>query len=191
MKRALTLLLAALAVPMLAHAQQIYRWVDRDGVVHYADQPGAPDAKPVEYASKPAASSDASEVEESSTVAAPPSPQPRASYTGVSITAPEQDQVFFGGDDPVDVIIDVAPELQNGDRIAVFLDGKRLTDSLRGSSYQIPAPARGSHFVRVAVLDSAGKLLQQSDAVTFHVRQRSVARPPVGPALRPPPKKKP
>lgn len=191
MKRALTLLLAGLAASSVAHAQQIYRWVDRDGVVHYADQPGAPDAKPVDYIANPQPSSDATEADEGSTEESPPSRPARAAYTSVSITSPEPEQVFFGGDDPVDVSIDVDPELQSGDRIAVFLDGKRLTDSLRGTSYQIPPPARGSHFVRVAVLDSTGKLLQQSTAVTFHVRQRSVAKPPVGPALRPPPKKKP
>lgn len=191
MKRALTLLIAGLAATTAVDAQQIYRWVDRDGVVHYADQPGAPDAKPVEYIARPADSTDTSEVDEGSTDEARPSRTGRVAYTSVSITSPEPEQVFFGGDDPVDVSIDVDPELQNGDRVAVFLDGKRLTDNLRGNSYQIPAPARGSHFVRVAVLDSTGRLVQQSTAVTFHVRQHSVAKPPVGPALRPPPKKKP
>lgn len=191
MKRALTLLLAGLAASTAVHAQQIYRWVDRDGVVHYADQPGAPDAKPVDYVARPAASSDGAATDEGATDEAQPARPARVAYTSLSITSPEPEQVFFGGDDPVDVSIDVDPELQNGDRIAVFLDGKRLTDSLRGTTYQLPAPARGSHFVRVAVLDSTGRLVQQSSSVTFHVRQHSVAKPPVGPALRPPPKKKP
>ena len=41
----IALLLAGILLSLAAQPQEIYRWVDKDGVVHYADQPGAPDAK--------------------------------------------------------------------------------------------------------------------------------------------------
>ena len=41
----IALFLAGLAVTLVAHSQEIYRWVDKDGVVHYSDQPDSPDAK--------------------------------------------------------------------------------------------------------------------------------------------------
>jgi len=42
------LFLAGMILSLAAQPQEIYRWVDKDGIVHYEDQPGAPDAKRVE-----------------------------------------------------------------------------------------------------------------------------------------------
>ena len=38
------LILAGLALSLAAASQEIYRWVDKNGVVHYSDQPGSPNA---------------------------------------------------------------------------------------------------------------------------------------------------
>jgi hypothetical protein len=46
---------------------------------------------------------------------------------------------------------------------------------------------RGTHLLRAEVIDSSGRVMTSAQQVTFHVRQASVATPPVGPALRPPP----
>src|SRR3989304_1322720 len=40
--------LAGMIRSRAAEPQEIYRWVDKDGIVHYADQPGAPDAERIE-----------------------------------------------------------------------------------------------------------------------------------------------
>ena len=40
--------LALLCIAFSAQAQQMYRWVDHEGKVHYTDQPPPPDAKKVE-----------------------------------------------------------------------------------------------------------------------------------------------
>ena len=53
------LLIAGLLVSLVAWPQEIYRWVDKDGLVHYADQPGAPDAVLVPYAGHGATRGDA------------------------------------------------------------------------------------------------------------------------------------
>ncbi len=42
---ALSLLTAALACAFFAQAQTVYRWVDKDGKVHFSDTPPPPDAK--------------------------------------------------------------------------------------------------------------------------------------------------
>ena len=39
------LVLAGLALSLAAASQEIYRWVDKNGVVHYSDQPGSPNAE--------------------------------------------------------------------------------------------------------------------------------------------------
>ena len=39
------LILAGLAVSLAAASQEIYRWVDKNGIVHYSDQPDSPNAE--------------------------------------------------------------------------------------------------------------------------------------------------
>ena len=47
-RRLLALLAAALLLPAIAAAQSnVYRWVDKDGKVHYSDSPPEPDVKAV------------------------------------------------------------------------------------------------------------------------------------------------
>ena len=41
----IALILAGLAVTLVAQSQEIYRWVDKNGVVHYSDQPDSPNAE--------------------------------------------------------------------------------------------------------------------------------------------------
>jgi len=190
MTRAL-LLLAGLAVFSAAHPQEIYRWVDRDGVVHYADQPGSPDARRIEYAGlKPRDP----EAQASASSSAPPAQGPAAAreeYRSLTVSSPSPDQSFFGADAAVPVSLDVQPPLQEGDHFAVIVDGKRVADNLQEPFTEVSGLARGTHFVRGAVLSESGEQRIASANVTFHVRHPSVARPPVGPALRPPPKARP
>jgi hypothetical protein len=40
----IALIVAGLLVSLAAQPQDIYKWVDKDGTVHYSDQPGSPDA---------------------------------------------------------------------------------------------------------------------------------------------------
>lgn len=177
------LLLAALLSPP-AVSQEIYRWVDKNGVVHYSDQPG-PGAERVTI---------------TGTVARPPAPdetpalyqsdrrqEPATASTvrSLSISSPANDEAFFGSDASVSVALELDGELQPGQEVALFLDGRRVpTDGL---STTLTGVGRGTHFLRAAVLDESGSPVITSGQITFHVRQASIATPPVGPALRPPP----
>lgn len=52
------ILLCALALPLAAHAQSLYKWVDNSGKVHYSDQPPPQSIKKVEQPRLQAASID-------------------------------------------------------------------------------------------------------------------------------------
>jgi hypothetical protein len=192
MTRALLLLLAGLAVATAAHAQEIYRWVDRDGVVHYADQPGAPDAKRIQYSGLKREPDD--EAPSTPPDANAPAARPAAAqeeYQSLVVSSPTADQSFFGADAVVPVALDLQPPLQEGDYFAVMVDGKRVADKLQEPYTDLSGLPRGTHFVRAAVLSASGEQRIASANVTFHIRHPSIANPPVGPALRPPPKARP
>ena len=104
----IALILLGLAVTLVAQSQEIYRWVDKNGVVHYSDQPDSPNAvlinviEPNAYEAQVSApgtnrdSGGAGEREDET-----------ASYASLSIVSPTPDQVFFGADAVVNVVADL------------------------------------------------------------------------------------
>ena len=181
------LLLAAVLLSVPAAAQEIYRWVDRNGIVHYSDQPGAPGAEriqvrggtdPVDPGGDETAA--ASGVDRSS-----PLPPDSGSYGPTRIIRPSADEVFFGTDVTIAAELLLDRPLRTGDAVVFYLDGEPLAPG--GASTVLPSVPRGTHRLRAEVLDANGQVLTSAPQVTFHVRQASVATPPVGPALRPPP----
>ena len=179
------LLIAGLLVSLAAQPQEIYRWVDKDGVVHYADQPGAPDAERVPYPGLAASPGDGAtpELYEPERQDAPAA---GATYEYLRITSPAPDEAFFGSDAAVSVQLEMDRDLRPGDTLVVFVDGQRAPE-FSGMTTTLTGLARGTHFLRAAVTDEAGSVVISSPQVTFHLRQQSIAQPPTGPNLRPPP----
>lgn len=184
--RSTLLVTGLLLLLQAAHAQEIYRWVDKDGVVHYADQPGDPSAKPVTLSTL--------NVAEPGTAAAPaPPPEERTptwEYRSFTLDSPAPDEGFQGPDTPIPVTLSLDGELAPQHTIVLFLDGQRVA-GFSGLSGDLNGVARGTHFLRAAVLDERGKAVITTAQITFNVRQASSASPPVGPTLRPPPKPQP
>jgi hypothetical protein len=183
------LVLAGLAVSLAAASQEIYRWVDKDGVVHYSDQPGSSNAElinviePSTYEA-PDGSSDSSSGGNDNGGSSEPEVSP---YTSLSISSPAPDQVFFGADAVVNASVDLGGMLQPDHSVVFFLNGNR--QPAEGMTAQFSGLARGSYFLRAAVLDQNGKPLIQSQQISFHVRQPSTLSPqsPQAPP-KPPPK---
>jgi hypothetical protein len=107
-------------------AMEAWRWVDKDGIVHFSDQP-TPGAEKVQLGSAPKPGSvaptntDSSRQTEGSVRPAP------FRYTGCNFSNPAQDEVFDGVD-TVAVSIDLLPGLRQGDRIVATLNGQRVQD---------------------------------------------------------------
>jgi len=182
------MIIAGLLFSLAAQPQEIYRWVDKDGIVHYADQPGSPDAVLVPYSGRLPSSGDAEPPSLYETQPRQDGPPTGPTYESLRITSPAVDEVFYGGDVSVSVQMELDRDLRPGDTLVVFLDGQRVPD-VSGLSATLTGLTRGTHFVRAAVTDEAGSVVITSPQVTFHLRQQSIAQPPTGPNLRPPPPK--
>lgn len=184
------LLMAGLLVSLAAMPQEIYRWVDKDGIVHYADQPGSPDAElitPSGIAVPPAEPTDTTEMlyrrDPRDTGAGRGQ---AAAYRSLTIASPEPDQVFFGADSVVNVRVDVGGRLRSQDELRIFLDGTQVPN-VTGRGASISGLARGTYSVRAEIVGSDGGTLITSAPVTFYVRQPSIANPPTGPSVPPRP----
>ena len=184
----IVLILAGLMLALAAEPQEIYRWVDKDGVVHYADQPGAPNAELVEIARSNEYEATPTDLGGGSTPSQASGPVP---YSSLTITQPAADQVFFGAGAAVTAAAEVGGGYLESDHTLVFfLDGNRV-DAEGGSEVQLPSLDRGTHFLRAAILDQNGQPVISSAQVTFHVRMPSIKSPQSPQAPKPPPKPKP
>ena len=179
------LILAALLLPLAAAPQEIYRWVDKDGIVHYSDQPGSPDAQLVTVVA-PNAYESSGDADSASSSYQPPTDEGEDSplYGSIQIAQPSPDQVFFGSNATVNVVTQLDGELQPDHTILMYVDGNlRYTDS---GTLTLSGLPRGSHFVRAAVFDNMTKqVVISSPQVTFHVRQASTQNPQTPVPARP------
>lgn len=174
-------------------AAKLYVWYDEQGTPHYTDQP-RPGAKEIHvqsaqgYSSPPAAAPGAR-------ASAPAAAQPRndaapaSPYSRVEIVQPADDEAIVNTGGRVDVVVELEPELAPGHRTWFLLDGVPQTDVQNGATQVTLEAARGTHTLRFRITDRDDAEIAASKPITFHVVQNSIANPPVGPKLRPPPKK--
>ncbi|HMN44739.1 MAG TPA: DUF4124 domain-containing protein [Povalibacter sp.] len=187
--RTTLLLLAFLAGPALA-GQTVWKWVDSDGVTHYADRP-VPGATRMELStgsSLPSANTPSYGSSSSSSTPADSGP----AYRNFEIWKPSPEETIANTGGQVTVNIRTEPGLAPGHTLNLYLDG-RLVEGFPGNttSFDLTGVARGEHTVIATVTDSGGNRIQETERVVFYVRQESAAQPPTGPALRPPPKPQP
>lgn len=185
--RTTLLLLALLAGPVLA-SQTVWKWVDENGVTHYADRP-VPGAIKMEISSGKS-SSESRSFGSTTTTTQPADTGPV--YRNFEIWKPGNDETIPNTGGQVTVNVRVEPALQPGHSLYLYLDG-RLVEGFPANtlSFDLKEVPRGMHRVLAVISDGRGTRVQETEPVSFTVRQESVAQPPVGPALRPPPKPQP
>jgi hypothetical protein len=181
MRTALYVLLAMAAVPAFA-GQTVWKWVDEKGVTHFSDQP-MPGATKMELNS-----SSRSSAEPTAPAYTPPPTTTRSigpAYSRLAIVSPQQDESIVNTGGKVVVRLASTPAIAQDHVVALYLDGAQVQDfPPNGMSHELVEVPRGTHTLKFVVSTRQGELVQESPPSTFHVRQESVAKPPVGPTLR-------
>ena len=153
-------------------AAEAYRWVDKDGVVHYSDQP-APGAERIPLVSAPKPGS----VPQAFTSSPSRSPEPETGYSTCLVTSPASDQTF-GINDSVLVTVGTQPSLQPEDRLAVMLNGSRIENwPVGGTTHQITGLPRGAYTLVAVVTGPAGNAKCTTAPARFNVFQPSLLSP--------------
>ncbi|MEO1581272.1 MAG: DUF4124 domain-containing protein [Pseudomonadota bacterium] len=202
--RILTALVALLLLGNAADAQQIYRWVDDEGVVHYSDQPPEDDAASAEAvkldvqpgignpsrelrdapAVDPFAGNGSVSAEEAAQqllAAQEPDAQaasagPTVAYTDLEILEPQAGEVLWNIATQLPVAATLTPGLQGEHEIQWILDGQPVGSPTRSLSQTLTPVYRGTHSIAANVLDEQGRTLFRSNAVTFYVQQTTINR---------------
>lgn len=156
----------ATAAPAIA--DQVYRHVDKDGVVHYSDQPPSKTSKPVKLPPlqvvSPVALPDSTSTPDRTS-----KPAPR--NIAVSVSSPQPDETFRGVDGTLPVSVSLSPGLPEGYGLFYLLDGNpQNTEAVQASSYTLTGVERGQHLVTVVVVDPRGSEVARSEPVIVHMK---------------------
>lgn len=106
----------------------------------------------------------------------PSDPQP-TTVNSVRISNPVENETLINPYGSVLVGITTGPEdgMPEGYTAQVMLNGKTVGSS-QGTLVAMPAPVRGTHTLKVVVLDSNGSVQATSQSVTVHVKQSFISR---------------
>lgn len=170
------LLFLCVVISSLAQAD-VYRSVGKDGSVIFTDQP-----------SEGAVKVEVKKLETVKSLDTPPppasTPGPQAQpalYTAVNITSPADDQAIRENAGNLNVSVSVTPRLRSNHKLVLYLDGKKYSTGT-ANIFNLGNIDRGTHQLRVAVVDATGHQLIDSKSVTFHMLRHSVLMPKPKPA---------
>jgi hypothetical protein len=168
------LLASLLCAPVFG--QQAYTWTDETGQVHYSDRPN-PGAQEIELRTAQGfATRQPSAPQSPATEPAATAPQVQA-YELFNVVQPAQQETLWNIGAMLNVEVDLAPQLQQGHHLGVYLDGELVDVGARAPQFQVPDVFRGLHTLQAIVLDASGQEVLRSLAVTFMVQQTSILNP--------------
>lgn len=174
--------LLALSLP-LAAKDEIYRWVDAQGVVHYGSKPPQKDAKPVALPPLQTYKAGSAPVApDAGVLSAPPTRPVAGSAFELAVAAPVEGETFRDPQGIVPITVQASPALPEGVAYVFYLDGvaqNRLPWA--AGSYTFTGVERGEHSISVAAVAKDGTELKRSAPV------RIFQMPPTAP--QPAPKK--
>ena len=174
MRTLLALTLAGLS--LAAAADDIYRWTDSNGVVHYSDKPQAPTDKPVALPNLQTYTHGGTPPG----FAPVPQPAPRAaaaadSGTSVSIVSPAADETIRDAEGKFTVSVNA--QVGSGQGLVYYLDGGAVnTEPTPSTAWLYTGVERGDHSLAVAMVDTGGHELGRSAPVTIHMMPPKLRR---------------
>jgi hypothetical protein len=166
--------LATLLVSQL-WAATVWKWVDKNGVVHYSDQP-VPGAIQVDLNVQTFSAQEA-DVPQTNRSAAARDTAAELEYQSIAIASPGNDETLSGTGGAVTISVTIEPALQGDHSVGIYLDGRLVSEPQSTAlSAQVSDVGRGAHTAQAQVLGADGRVLIQSAPVTFFVFQQSVMK---------------
>ncbi|MDH1468624.1 DUF4124 domain-containing protein [Shewanella bicestrii] len=169
-------LISLLLLSLFAQAT-VYKWVDKDGKVHYSDEPH-PNAEVVELKEKtlnqialPPVKNDADDSQVIQQI-----------QYQVVITSPEEEETVRDNNGDFQVTATVTPEIKSQYLMALKLDGQTVGQPQVGGIFQLKNIDRGEHTIVVDAMTQNGKVFASSSPRKIFLHQA---------AMNPVPKKQP
>ncbi len=169
------LVVSSLTLTAPALAEQIYRWVDSSGQVHYSDVP-RDGAEQIDVDPAQAFSSGVIARSSSSSSVEPSAAEAVAVYDTLDIVSPTQEESIWNTGGIITVSVSSSPALKPGHSVRIYYDGNPVNESSsRAMSVQLSEVYRGEHRISAEILDVNGVVVKQAEPVTFFYKQSTVS----------------
>ncbi|MFO6425125.1 DUF4124 domain-containing protein [Motilimonas sp. KMU-193] len=168
----LFLLLGFYALSLSAtQTDTVYRWVDKNGTVHFSDKKVA-GAEKISIQVSPSHKVPAAPVA-TSNKSKPVAEKSNTKYTA-SITSPVHDSTLYDNNGTISVNVEVKPALEDGQTLQLLVDGTPVGEKHQSPTLLVTNIDRGSHNLQVQLIDKNGKIIASSEIITVHLRRASV-----------------
>lgn len=161
-----------LCLPLIGHSASVYKWKDKQGNVHFSDQPhpGAERVKlpPTQTFSPPALPPEKNTSQQNAAG--------ERSYKSISVIQPENNATIRNNQGLVSVAVSIDPSLMKGDNVVLLFDGKAVGEPQPTTAFTLNGVERGTHSIAVQVIDSKAKVIGQSNDVTIHMHRPRVGQ---------------
>ncbi len=171
------LCLLCAALPLQAE-QTIYRWVDAQGVVHFADHPQS--GQQVESLTLPTPTPPAvSSPLPDNPATADAAPQATAIRYQLRLVSPTPGATLRNNEGTIQVQTDVIPLPAPPYRLNLLLDGQLRSSRQNELSASLLQVDRGAHRLQAQLQTEDGKILASSTPITFYLFRSSLLNRPV------------
>jgi len=175
MRPLLACLLLALSLPAAA---QIYSYTDANGNRVFTNEP--PQGSNAEVVQLPPTNTVAPQPSSNSSNAAPSPNAMDAPFSVLQLSNLPTDEAMRANNGTFSVGVTTMPDLAASQQLQLVLDGQPYGAPSSNPPLQLSNIERGDHTLAVQVL-SGGRVVQQSDAVTFTVQRVALGTPKATP----------
>ena len=169
---------AFLLLPLAAFGEgEIWKVVDENGNVTYTDKRPADGSEPMDLPELSVIETDVQIPVADAADAAADEPKQltlremRRKYRDFKITAPAQEETFWGTANTVVVSWECSEEVPPEFRVVLTVNGNEQT--VEANSSVALTLDRGEHTVQASIRDTRGRAIVTTEAVTFFVKQHS------------------
>ncbi len=155
---------------------QVYKSTDADGNVTYSDQPDK-SAKPVDLGSTNSIPAVKTPKPDTNQADASAKAEATVTYRSVRIVEPANDSSIPHGPGDFTVRVSSKPELAKNYALQLYMDGKAYGDTNTSGSFALTNIDRGTHKLKVNIINAAGKSVKSSKTIKVHVFRPSILQP--------------
>ncbi len=165
-----------------AVATTIYSWTDDNGVVHFSDTPGTPQASTVELSITEVQKNiqqtviDINQADNVELISITTTAEPPLPTATISLLAPVHQQTIRSNDGDIKVRAVSNRKLNSKLQAQLVIDGRVYGSPQTILTWQLTNIDRGSHQLQIQLLKN-GKILASSESITVYLHRVSQARP--------------
>jgi hypothetical protein len=161
-----------------SQTKTVYKWVDKNGKVHFSDQP-KDGAKKMTVRNVQSVDQVISERGKKllKPVEKEINPYDAFQYKSLEIVTPEHEQAQWSNDGVVNVSIKIEPKLRDLDRLKVTLNGEVVSQHQNKLDFILEGVERGEHLLTVEIIDER-KVVKKTAKSKFYIHKMSKNRHP-------------